>query len=160
MLACVNMKAQYTIGALARAAGVPTTTVRYYEREELLIPESRSESHYRHYTERSLLRLQFIRTAQTNGFTLDDIRRLLQFQDGAPDACGEVQILIEARLGDLAERLKRLRSLQAVLRTSLEACHRGQASGRCEVLDGLSEGRPAARTRPGRAPREKGRKGP
>lgn len=132
---------QYTIGALARAAEVPTTTVRYYERAGLLPPEGRSGGNYRSYSDRSLERLRFIRAAQANGFTLDDVKRLLQFQDGELDPCGEVQSLIEARLRDLEQRLEQLRTVRTVLRASLDACHRGEASGRCEVLKGLAEGR-------------------
>jgi DNA-binding transcriptional MerR regulator len=135
------MGVQYTIGALARAAEVPTTTVRYYERAGLLPPEARSAGNYRSYSDRSLDRLRFIRAAQANGFTLDDVKRLLQFQDGDLDPCGEVQSLIEARLGDLEERLDQLRTVRTVLRSSLKTCHRGAASGQCEVLQGLAEGR-------------------
>lgn len=144
------MVAHYTIGALARAAEVPTTTVRYYERAGLLPPESRSGGNYRSYTDRSLERLRFIRAAQANGFTLDDVKRLLQFQDGVLDPCREVQSLIEARLRDLEERLGQLRTVRSVLRSSLEACHSGEASGRCQILEGLAEGRPVPRRRAAR----------
>ena len=54
------MASQYTIGKLAEAAGVPVSTVRYYEREGLLRPEERSEGNYRLYGPASLSRLQFI----------------------------------------------------------------------------------------------------
>jgi MerR family mercuric resistance operon transcriptional regulator len=143
------MVERYTIGALARAAEVPTTTIRYYERAGLLPPEGRSGGNYRAYTERSLERLLFIRAAQANGFTLDDVKRLLQFQDGELDPCKEVQSLIEARLLDLEQRLKQLRTVRGVLRASLDACHRGAASGRCKVLEGLAEGRSVRRREPG-----------
>jgi len=143
------MVAHYTMGALARAAGVPTSTVRYYERVGLLTPEGRSGGNYRSYTDRSLERLRFIRAAQTNGFTLDDVKRLFQFQDGVLNSCQEVQSLIEARLRDLEERLEQLQTVRSMLRTSLEACHRGEASGRCEVLEGLADGRPVTRRQAG-----------
>jgi MerR family mercuric resistance operon transcriptional regulator len=113
----------------------------------LLAPEGRTGGNYRSYSDRSLERLRFIRGAQAIGFTLDDVRRLLQFQDGRLDPCGEVQSLIEARLCHLEARLAQLRTARTVLRASLEACHRGEASGRCEVLQGLAEGRAAARRR-------------
>lgn len=145
------MVAHYTIGALARAANVPTTTIRYYERAGLLPPESRSGGNYRDYTDRSLERLLFIRAAQTNGFTLDDVRRLLDFQDGALDPCQEVQSLIEGRLRDLEERLKQLRTVRRALRISLEVCHSGASSGRCQVLDGLAGGRSGTRRKPSRS---------
>lgn len=142
------MAGHYTIGALSRAAEVPTTTVRYYERAGLLPAEGRTGGNYRAYTDRSLERLHFIRAAQANGFTLDDVRRLLDFQDGVLDACQDVQSLIEARLRDLEHRMKQLRTVRGALRSSLQACHRGAATGRCQVLDGLAEGRSGERRKP------------
>jgi MerR family mercuric resistance operon transcriptional regulator len=139
------MDTEYTIGSLARAAEVPTSTVRYYERAGLLVPEGRSGGNYRSYSARSLERLRFIRAAQANGFTLDDVKQLLRFQDGALAPCGEVQSLIEARLRDLEERMQQLRKVRTVLRASLEVCRRGEPSGRCEILEGLAHGKPAAR---------------
>ena len=76
------------------------------------------------------MRLRFIRAAQANGFTLDDVRSLLQFQDGVVEPCKEVQALIEVRLRDLDERLAQLRTVRRVLRSSLQACRGGELSGR------------------------------
>jgi MerR family mercuric resistance operon transcriptional regulator len=146
------MDGAYTIGELARAGGVPISTVRYYERAGLLSPEGRTGGNYRSYSKRSLARLRFIRSAQVNGFTLDDVRVLLQFQDGALSPCGEVQTLIEARLLDLEERFKQLRDVRAVLRSSLDACHRGESTGRCQVLDNLARGKAAGKGRKARKP--------
>ena len=57
------MSQQYTISRLAKAVGVPTTTLRYYERVGLLEPEDRTEGNYRLYTDESLSRIKFIRAA-------------------------------------------------------------------------------------------------
>ncbi len=150
------MEGHYTIGEFARAGGVPVSTVRYYERAGLLSPERRTGGNYRDYSDRSLDRLRFIRAAQANGFTLADVRVLLQYQDGALAQCGDVQSLIEARLLDLEERFRQLRDVRAVLRSSLEACHQGERSGRCQVLDDLAKGKPAGRRTKARK-REKAR---
>ena len=45
----MGMDACYTIGQLAKTAGVPTSTVRYYERRGLLTSEARSRGNYRLY---------------------------------------------------------------------------------------------------------------
>ena len=57
----------FTIGELARAAGVPTSTVRYYEREGIVRPAGRSGSNYRLYSQQEIERLRFIRAAQGTG---------------------------------------------------------------------------------------------
>jgi DNA-binding transcriptional MerR regulator len=88
----------YTIGQLAHAVGVPASTLRYYERAKLLRPDGRTGGNYRVYGASALERLRFIRAAQANGFTLDDILALLSFRDGATARCKEVQRLIKDRL--------------------------------------------------------------
>ncbi len=123
----------FTIGELAEAAGVPTSTVRYYEREGILKPRRRSPSNYRLYAEEDVHRLRFIRAAQSTGFSLRDVTELLR-----PARCGRVQELIENRLETVAARMKELRHVQRVLRTSLETCQEHEETGRCRVIDSLS----------------------
>ena len=127
------MRERITIGELARAADVPTSTVRYYERQRLLRPSGRSVSNYRLYSQEDLERLRFIRAAQATGFTLGDITKLLR-----PAPCGKVQTLIEERLGQVAARMKELRHVQRVLNASLKTCQEHDTSGRCQVVDDLT----------------------
>ena len=127
------MASELTIGELAAAAGVPTSTIRYYERARLLKPSARSASNYRLYTQPDLERLRFIRAAQATGFTLAHVAKLLR-----PAPCASVQVLIEERLAQVAERMKELRHVQKVLRASLDECHEHQQSGRCKVVEDLS----------------------
>ena len=124
-----------TIGELAAAAGVPTSTVRYYERAGLLRPSTRSPSNYRLYSDSELKRLLFIRAAQATGFTLKDVVKLLK-----PAPCGKVQGVIEERLAQVGQRMKELRHVQRVLRASLKSCQEHEASGRCRVVVNLSGG--------------------
>jgi MerR family mercuric resistance operon transcriptional regulator len=128
----------HTIGELARVSGVPTSTVRYYERIGLVHPEGRSEGNYRLYGAEAVERLRFIRAAQATGFTLEDVTALLNFRDGATACCKEVQALIKQRLSDVQQRMEDLRHVQSVLKSSLEKCRRTEQTGHCEVLDRLS----------------------
>jgi DNA-binding transcriptional MerR regulator len=137
------METAYTIGQLARAAGVPTSTVRYYERIGLLQPETRTAGNYRLYAEEALKRVHFIRAAQATGFTLEDITALLPLQDATPDVCQDVQSLIVERLGDLEKRMAGLRHVQRVLKTTLKRCQETQWQGRCHILDQLTARAPS-----------------
>lgn len=133
------MARRFTIGQLAAAAGVPTTTVRYYERRALLGPAARLGSgHYRSYGDEELERLRFIRAAQATGFSLQDVAALLGLRDGASEPCKEVQDLIEKRLGDVGRRLEDLRHVEKVLKASLKLCRRYEKTGRCEVMSALA----------------------
>jgi MerR family mercuric resistance operon transcriptional regulator len=127
----------YTISQLAKALGVPATTLRYYERVGLLEPEDRSQGNYRLYTDESLRRLRFIRSAQAIGFTLADVKVLLRSDGPHAPSCGEIQSLIGDRLAEIEQRLKDLRHVQRVLKSALERCLETEKAGGCFVLETL-----------------------
>jgi DNA-binding transcriptional MerR regulator len=127
---------QITIGQLGQRAGIPSSTVRYYERIGLLVPEDRSQGNYRLYGQASLVRLRLIRAAQSIGFTLDDIQALLG-ESGREPSCHEVQQLLEKRLDDITQRLKDLQHVQRVLKTSLRKCRQTGRAGTCHVMEDL-----------------------
>ena len=70
-----------TIGQLADSVGVATSTLRYYEREGLLRPCGRSRADYRLYDAAAIDKLRFIRSAQSVGFSLNDIKALLSLDE-------------------------------------------------------------------------------
>ena len=129
---------RYTISQLAKAAGIPTTTVRYYERIRLVEPEDRSAGNYRLYSGESLDRLKFIRAGQAIGFTLDNVRALLG-EGGQCPCCGDVQALIEDRLTEIDHRLKDLRHVQRILKAAHQKCVESSPRSRCHVIETLCE---------------------
>jgi MerR family mercuric resistance operon transcriptional regulator len=133
------MSATYSISELASAAHVAVSTVRYYEREGLLLPDGRTESRYRVYGQRSLVRLRFIRSAQTSGLALSDVKALLSLRDNDTVPCGDVRLLLGRRLEETEQRLADLRHVRALLRSSLEACREQPESGPCRVIRRLDE---------------------
>ena len=133
------MSDHYTIGQLAGEAGVPTSTVRYYERRRLLQPDARSDGNYRLYDDNALERLRFIRSAQAAGFTLTDIGSLLRFRDGDVAPCQKVQGLIKTRLGRVRQELDHLQEVEHLLQQWMRVCRSAERTGRCGVLEGLVE---------------------
>jgi DNA-binding transcriptional MerR regulator len=127
----------YTIGQLAKAADVPISTIRYYERRGLLRPCSRSKGNYRLFDSDTLDRLGFVRSAQIAGFTLSDVTSLLDIQDGDAAPCKEVQELITARLTKVVEQIKHLKSVDVMLREWKKICVEAELAGQCGVLEGL-----------------------
>ncbi|MFQ5495881.1 MAG: heavy metal-responsive transcriptional regulator [Phycisphaerae bacterium] len=126
-----------TIGEVARAAGVAATTLRYYEREGILSPTVRNGAGYRLYSAQAVDRLQFIRAAQAIGFTLDEIRKLLDLDREDGRTCrNEVQPLIENRLSEIDNKLQDLKRVRATLSRALDRCRRSR--GECAVLKDLT----------------------
>ena len=78
------------IGDLARAANVPVSTIRYYERIGLLTAARRTEAKYRLYNHRAVDEVRFVRRAQGLGFTLPEIAGLLNLSRSGEATCQEV----------------------------------------------------------------------
>ena len=126
-----------TIGQLAAAAGVPTTTVRYYERRGLLAPEARSASRYRLYGDAALELLRFIKAAQSAGFTLSDIESLIALRDDKRAPRQEVRGLIDQRLQGVAEQIKDLKAVEKALQEWRCRCEQTDGTASCGVIEGL-----------------------
>jgi DNA-binding transcriptional MerR regulator len=137
-----NMHNQFTIGQLARVAGVPSSTLRYYERIGLLRPTGRSEGNYRLYGEEALERLQLIRAAHAMGFALSAVAVLLNHRHSTSASCREVQALIEERLLEVESRMADLKHIQAVLQATFQRCRHTEQRGRCGILDTITVSRP------------------
>ncbi|MCL5770034.1 MAG: MerR family transcriptional regulator [Planctomycetes bacterium] len=125
---------RYNIGQLAKTACVPTTTVRFYESKRLIVPVGRTMSNYRWYDQSSLERLRFIKLAHNGGFSLNDIRAMLEPHDGSLSQCRRVAELITHRLAKVTTQIKELQRLEKVLGRELALCRAGK-SPRCAVVD-------------------------
>ena len=132
-----------TIGQLATAAGVPTSTVRFYERAGLVKPDFRSGGNYRGYSQSTLERLKFIRSAQATGLSLHDIESLLQLTFSSDQPCDEVLALMKKRLEEIRERIKELRHVEKVLTKSLNECCKGKGPDICDDICRLKGSDPA-----------------
>ena len=132
-------KGEVTISQLASAAGIPTTTLRYYERVGLIEPDDRSAGNYRLYTEESLRKVKFVRAAQGIGFTLDDIKELLAAEGGQVPRCCKVQPLLRERLDDVEQRLRDLQDVKRVLLSALRKCQRGKPNDPCCVIESIRQ---------------------
>ncbi|MFQ5510486.1 MAG: heavy metal-responsive transcriptional regulator [Candidatus Krumholzibacteriia bacterium] len=131
------MEKAQTIGRLAGELGLPVSTLRYYERAGLVRPTGRSEGNYRLYGAGAGDRIRFIRMAQATGFTLADIRQLLELRDGDTAPCGEVRALVEKRLADTTSRIEEFKQVQAILESFLEKCEGAEAEDECHVMEEL-----------------------
>lgn len=124
-----------TIGQVAKAANVGVETVRYYHRRGLLPVPERAHGGVRQYSRESLQRLSFIRRAQALGFTLEEIRALLQLNDGS--TCGAARALAEHKLQAVEERLRELQALRTDLHRLIGQCHANGGTGSCPLIETL-----------------------
>lgn len=111
------------IGELAEALGVPTETIRYYERRGLLHEPARAANGYRIYTETTLARLRFIRAAQAAGLTLAEIIGIIDTRDQGTAPCTHVAELLEAKLEEVRDRQQQLAALETEIAALIERSH-------------------------------------
>lgn len=129
-----------TIGQLAKKAGVRQTTLRYYERRWLLPEPERRDSGYRAYDADNIARIQFIRNAQQLGFSLEEIKELLDLRLEPGVTCANVRHKGEAKLAEVEEKIRVLRSIHERLSALLDACAGDYPLRQCSVLDALEKG--------------------
>ena len=122
-------------GELAKASGCNIETVRFYERAGLLPAPPRSAAGHRLYNQEHLRRLVFIRRSRDLGFTLEEVRGLLNLVDGGY-TCGEVQTLTLKHLENIREKIADLRRLEQTLGDVASKCAGGTVP-ECPVIDAL-----------------------
>ena len=130
-----------TIGQIADAASVGVETVRYYQRRELL-PVPAKTGAVRFYAEDTIRRIEFIKRAQSLGFSLMEISTLLDLDDGRDRRA--IQAVTEARLLQVRTKAADLRRMRLVLEDLLSQCLTAKPPYPCPIIDALI--RPAKKT--------------
>jgi MerR family redox-sensitive transcriptional activator SoxR len=110
-------EATLTIGQVARRAGLNRSAIRYYEAEGLL-PEPDRISGQRRYGDDTLARLGVIDIAKRAGFSLDDIRPLLDASDAGEPAHNQLQDLARSKLPEVDELIARAERVRGWLQTA------------------------------------------
>ena len=132
----------YRIGELAKLANVTPDTIRYYEKQQMIDHEVRTEGGFRLYTDNDLQRLRFIRYARQLGFTLESIRALLSLRiDPEHHTCQESKSIVQARLDEVEGRIQELQAMQRSLQRLNDACcGTAHSSVYCSILEALEQG--------------------
>jgi Cd(II)/Pb(II)-responsive transcriptional regulator len=125
------------IGALAETTGTPVETIRFYEREGLLPPPGRADNNYRMYLPAHVERLAFIRQCRNLDMALDEIRALIALRESPAQDCGEVNDLLDAHIGHVAQRIRELKMLEKDLKALRARCATPHALSDCGILNGL-----------------------
>lgn len=126
-----------SIGGLAQATGCKVQTIRYYEAIGLLPPPVRTAGNQRRYGRAHRDRLGFVRHARELGFTLDQIRSMLEMSDHPDQSCAEVDELARTHLVEVEARIRRLNALKAELKRMIAACGGGTVAD-CRIIETLS----------------------
>ncbi|WP_436877973.1 Zn(2+)-responsive transcriptional regulator [Siccibacter turicensis] len=132
----------YRIGELAKRADVTPDTVRYYEKQQMMAHNGRTEGGFRLYDDDDLQRLKFIRYAREMGFTLEAIRELLSIRiDPEHHTCQESKAIVQLRLQEVSSRIQELQKMQRSLQRLNDACcGTAHSSVSCSILEAIEQG--------------------
>lgn len=128
-----------TVGTAAEAAGVSAKAVRLWEFKGLLPPAARTEAGYRLFTDDDLGVLRFVRQAKALGFTLTEIKDVLDLQRHGTTPCVQVIELLDTHIAQIDRTLTELRQLRRSLtgarRTAREGQRRGEDAVVCRIIE-------------------------
>lgn len=108
------------IGEVSQESGIGIEALRFYERSGLLGTPARSNSGYRMYDEGVLERLAFIKKAQTLGFSLEEIKKIIRDAQSGASPCDEVREIVRRRLKELDEKMREMQRYRHELAKTLE----------------------------------------
>lgn len=128
----------YTIGKVAALADVSADTLRYYEKERLIAPASRTAAGYRLYNDEAVRRIRFIKHAQHCGFTLSDIQELLTLKHMESACCEDVRSLAIEKKLRIEHKRRALQVMSRALDELIQSCEGGeQTTDDCPILAAL-----------------------
>lgn len=129
----------FSIGELSKQTGVKVPTIRYYEQMGLIDALERTEGNQRRYSKEGLKRLSFIRHSRDLGFTIEDIRELLELSEHPEQPCGNAHDIATRHLSDTKAKIAKLRKLERELKR-ISTCD-AKSVGECAVIETLADHR-------------------
>ncbi|HJT69007.1 MAG TPA: heavy metal-responsive transcriptional regulator [Terriglobales bacterium] len=142
-----GIKSTIQIGEAAHRTALTVDTIRFYERRALLPAAPRTTGQFRLYTAADVTRLNFIKQMQGLGFSLQQIKQLLDLRDRGGYACEEVKSLLTDKLAEIRGKIRELQNLETELAVDLRKCNgelkrrRSSAPRECPVLTDFEEGK-------------------
>jgi len=126
-------------GELAKQAGVNVETLRFYEREGLLAEPPRRASGYREYPPDTVQRIRFIQRAKELGFTLREIKGLLELRVDPDTTCAEVKEHAAEKIADVKQKISDLKSIERALNKLMNSCRGSGPLDECPILKHLEK---------------------
>lgn len=124
------------IGDLSKATATKVETIRYYENIGLIPAPRRTTGNFRSYAPEHLARLSFIRRARELGFTLGQVRNLLDLSDEKWRSCEAVDVIAREHLRQVDRKIADLKALRAELNSVINQCRCGTIAD-CRIIEAL-----------------------
>lgn len=129
------------IGKLSRETGCSVETIRYYEKLGLIPAPHRSEGGHREYLKMHRSRLLFIRQSRDLGFSLAQVRELINLSEDADLTCDTTLELVQSQLASVEEKIERLKAMREDLLSMASGCEStcgGARAPDCSIVTRLA----------------------
>jgi MerR family copper efflux transcriptional regulator len=130
------------IGQAAKASGISTKMIRYYESIGLLPAAGRRDSGYRDYGQEDVHRLAFVRRARDLGFSMEQIRSLLALWSDRERSNADVRAIARAHVKEMEEQARKLQQMIGTLNHLIGSCEKQSRAG-CPIIEELGDHKPA-----------------
>ncbi|MCX4027112.1 heavy metal-responsive transcriptional regulator [Endozoicomonas sp. SM1973] len=135
------MERGFTIGQLAKNCNVTVDTIRYYEKQGLLPSPHRRASGYRIYSEADTNRLQFVIRSKKLGFSLKEIKELLNLSHtpGLANQHQQIHAVAKEKIIDIEKRVADLLQIKQALEGLMSDCHsEADTPEHCHLLKAIA----------------------
>lgn len=126
-----------TRGNIAKELNVNPETLRYYEEQKLIKKPRRLENNYRIYDEDDLMRIKFTLMAKQLGFSLKEIKDLLDLSITEKSDRKKVRILVSNKSNIINEKITQLTKIKTVLDELNSLCQSNETASHCPILKSL-----------------------
>ena len=126
------------IGKASKLSDLTVKATRYYANIDLVKPKQDSQTGYRNYTEKDVLKLKFIGKARSFNFSIDECRDLLSLYENENRPSKEVKKITLEKISEIDKKLNDLKALRKELSHLANNCH-GDDRPNCPILEALSK---------------------
>jgi len=129
------------IGELAKQSGLSAHTLRFYEKQGLISPSTRSESNYRIYSQNDLSTAKFIKRSRDMGFSLEEVEVFLSIRADKPaHICADAKDIAQQKIVDVEQKIKDMQQVLVALHKLSDACCGGSESAEfCSIIEALDD---------------------
>jgi len=131
------MRQGMTIGGLAKAAGVNVETIRYYQRRGLIHEPHKPPGGHRRYPALTLEQISFIRRAQNLGFSLAEVKSLLDLSEGLDHRA--TRLIAESKVASLELHIGHLQKMRRQLKVLIAKSRNAKGRKFCPIIAALLE---------------------
>ncbi|MBP6122058.1 MULTISPECIES: MerR family transcriptional regulator [Providencia] len=125
------------IGDVSNLFKIPRETIRFYEKEGLMLAPNRGANNYRSYSEKHIERLRFIKNCRNFNMSHREIKKLLELVDNEKDDCELVEEVILRHLLMVRENIRKLTRLEKELMQLQDHSTEIEINDKCGIIKNL-----------------------